>query len=161
MEWQVEAVHSNWPPPQFNVREGLKLQIESLTILVEEAKKYNINLMYESGIKKIDTYPTVSKILQAVPNLYFHLDIGHVSMHGKDACKFIRKLHKKLKHVHLHDNFGTHDLHLPIGAGTINWIQIVKELKRYYDGTITLEIFCSRDYVLLAKNKLEELWYAT
>jgi len=152
------TVHANWPPPLFNAKEGLEMQIESLALLIEEAEKYGIKLMYESGIGELDNYTYVAKILQALPKLYFHLDIGHASLHGRDVCKFIRKLHSRLRHVHLHDNFGKEDLHLPIGIGKIKWEEVIKELKRHYDGTITLEIFAPHDYILLAKKKFEEMW---
>ena len=152
------TVHANWPPSIFDAKEGLQMQIESLALLIEEAEKYNIKLMYESGVGELDNYTNVVKILQALPKLHFHLDIGHVSLYGRDACKFIRKLHAKIKHVHIHDNFGKEDLHLPIGVGQIKWRDVIKELKRYYDGTITLEIFADKDYVLLSKRKLEEMW---
>ncbi len=152
------TVHASWPPSLFNAKEGLQMQIESLQLLLERAEKYGIKLMYESGVGELDNYGNVSKILQALPSLHFHLDVGHASLHGRDVCKFIRKLHSKLKHVHIHDNFGKEDLHLPIGVGKIKWEDVIKELKRYYNGTITLEIFAPRDYILLAKKKFEEMW---
>lgn len=151
------TVHGSWPP-LFNAKEGLELQIEILEELIRRAEKYGIKVMYESGVKELDNYKNVAKILNALPKLYFHLDIGHASLHGKDACKFIRRLHSRIKHVHLHDNFGKDDLHLPIGVGKIKWEDVIKELKKYYDGTITLEIFSPHDYVLLAKKKFEEMW---
>ena len=152
------TVHASWPPSLFNAKEGLQMQIESLALLIDEAEKYNIRLMYESGVGELDNYKNVAKILQALPKLYFHLDVGHVSLHGRDACKFIRKFHSKIEHVHVHDNFGKEDLHLPVGIGKIKWQDIIKELKKYYDVTITLEIFADHDYVLLAKKKFEEMW---
>lgn len=152
------TVHGGWLPPLFNAKEGLELQIEILEELIEIAGKYGIKVMYESGVKELDNYKNVAKILSALPKLYFHLDIGHASLHGKDACKFIRRLHSRIKHVHVHDNFGKDDLHLPVGTGKIKWENVVKELKKYYNGTITLEIFSDREYVLLAKKKFEEMW---
>jgi len=158
LETEYVTVHASWPPSLFNAKEGLEMQIESLAMLLEKAEEYGIKLMYESGVGELDNYSNVAKILQALPKLYFHLDIGHASLHGRDACKFIRKLHSKIKHVHIHDNFGKDDLHLPIGIGKIKWEDVIKELKQHYNGTITLEIFAPRDYVLLAKKKFEEMW---
>jgi sugar phosphate isomerase/epimerase len=158
LEAEYVTVHANWPPSLFNVKEGLEMQIESIGKLLEEAEKCGVKIMYESGVGELDNYGNVAKILQALPKLYFHLDIGHAFLHGRDVCKFIRKFHSKLKHVHVHDNFGKDDLHLPIGTGKIKWEDIIKELKRYYDGTITLEIFSDKEYVLLTKKKFEEMW---
>ena len=64
-----------------------------------------------------------------------------------------------IKHVHLHDNNGDKDLHLPMGCGSIEWKKTLKTLKKYYNGTITLEVFSKdKDYVLLTKEKLRKLW---
>jgi sugar phosphate isomerase/epimerase len=63
--------------------------------------------------------------------------------------------------VHLSDNFGKReDLHLPLGAGAIDWRNIISMLKNSgYDGTITLEVFSQdRRYLLFSRDKLREIW---
>ncbi|MCD6481885.1 MAG: sugar phosphate isomerase/epimerase [Thermoplasmata archaeon] len=152
------TVHANWPPSLFTIKEGIEMQVESMKEVVERAGDYGIKVMYENGVGEMDNYRNTAEILRRVPKLYFHLDVGHAFLHGRDVGKFIRKLHNKLKHVHIHDNFGTRDLHIPIGSGRIKWDEVVKELRRHYDGTITLEIFGDRDYILLSKKKFEKMW---
>lgn len=77
---------------------------------------------------------------------------------AKDGIRFQVSALKKL-HIHLHDNLQNLDLHLPMGCGNIDWERTLKCLKKYYDGTITLEVFSrDRDYVLLTKEKLARLW---
>ncbi len=152
------TVHANWPPSLFNAKEGVELQIMSLSTLIEKAEKYGIKIMYESGVGELDNFNNVSKILKELPELYFHLDVGHASLYGRDVHKFIRRLHTKIKHVHISDNFGKDDLHLPLGTGKIKWDDVIKELKKHYNSTITLEIFAPHEYVLLAKKKFEEIW---
>jgi sugar phosphate isomerase/epimerase len=152
-------IHANWPGGLFGEEEGIKFQIESLKKLVKMAKRFGITLMLEPLDTRFDTVKNISRILRSVPGLYFHLDIGHTSMHGRRPEEFIRRLHPKLKHVHIHDNNLGKDLHLPPGVGAIDWEKVLGVLKRYYDGTITLEVFSKdRDYVLLAKEKLRNLW---
>ncbi|PVU71847.1 sugar phosphate isomerase/epimerase [Acidilobus sp. SCGC AC-742_E15] len=152
-------IHVNWPGGLFSDKEGVKFQIETLKKLVKEAKGFGINLMLEPLDTRFDTVKNISSILMAVPDLYLHLDIGHTSLHGRKPEDFIRKFHDRLKHVHLHDNNKSRDLHLPPGVGSIEWEKILKVLKRYYDGTITLEVFSrDRDYVLLARDKLRIMW---
>ncbi len=152
------TVHANWPPSLFTIKEGIEMQVENMKEVVERAGRYGIKVMYENGVGEMDNYRNTAEILRRVKAIYFHLDTGHAFLHGRDVCKFIRKMHDKLRHVHIHDNFGTKDLHLPIGIGKIKWDEVLKELKRYYDGTITLEIFGDRDYVIMAKKKFEEKW---
>jgi sugar phosphate isomerase/epimerase len=69
----------------------------------------------------------------------------------------------KLLHVHLSENDGTADQHLPLASAprsTTDWPQHVKTLKTTgYDGTITLEVFApQREYLLLSRDLLRRWW---
>jgi sugar phosphate isomerase/epimerase len=153
------TIHANWPPGWFSTKDGIKFQVEALRKLVKEAEKYNINLLYEPIDTWRDDIKSVSEILKKVSNLYLLLDISHANLFGRKPEQFIKKFRNKLKHVHLADNDGEKGLHLPIGTGNIDWENVIKTLKKYYDGTITLEIFSrDKDYVLLSKEKLKKLW---
>jgi len=159
LEVKNVTVHANWPPGMFSVEEGIKWQLESLKNLTKEARSCSINLMYEPIDTLRDTTENLAKILEKIPDLYLTLDLGHANLFGKSVEKFIRNFHKKLKHVHLSDNKGSEDLHLPMGTGNIDWKKILKILKKYYQGTITLEVFSKdKDYALLSKEKLRRLW---
>jgi len=52
------------------------------------------------------------------------------------------------------------DDHLPLGAGRIDWDEVVKAIKKTgYDGTFTMEVFSNdRRYVLASVEKFKELW---
>jgi len=153
------AIHANWPTEMFSSKEGIKWQIETLKKLVKEAKNYNLNLMYEPIDTPQDSIENVTAIFNSVPNLFLLLDIGHASLNGRKPEEFIIRFYKKLRYVHLHDNLGWEDLHLPMGVGSINWGKTLKILKKYYNGTVTLEMFSrDKDYVLLSKEKLRKLW---
>ena len=56
-----------------------------------------------------------------VPDLAFVLDVGHANTHGHSAADFIEVMKGRIAEVHVHDNDGTSDQHLPIGAGTVDW----------------------------------------
>jgi sugar phosphate isomerase/epimerase len=67
----------------------------------------------------------------------------------------------RLRHVHLHDNLGGRDdLHLPLGAGTLDDAAAVQALKRVgYDHTITLEIHSEdKSLVRQSADRLRRLW---
>src|ERR1700751_881594 len=71
--------------------------------------------------------------------------------------EYLDRLGSKLRHVHLSENDGTADQHLPLGAAprsTTDWPQHVKKLKATgYDGTITLAVFSpQRAYLLPARD---------
>ena len=151
------TVHSNWSA-YFSDDQLINFQVETLKRMVKLANKYKLKLMYEPVGNSKDNIKTVEMVLSKVKGLFFHLDIGHANL-VEGAEEYIKKFRKKLVHVHMHDNFGEEDLHLPLGAGSVDWRSVIKTLRKYYDGTITLEVFSSdRDYVLLSKQKLEKLW---
>lgn len=152
------TVHANWEAG-FSESDCIKFQAATLREMVKKAKEYNISLMYEPVDSIHDTVKNTRKILEDVPGMFFHLDIGHANLHGKSPIDFIDAFHKKMVHVHMHDNDGRCDLHLPIGSGTIDWESVIRSLKSHYDGTITLEIFSrDRSSVLKSRERLLELW---
>jgi sugar phosphate isomerase/epimerase len=153
------TIHSHWPGGLFSVEETMGFQAETLSSLVRNAGKYDISLMLEPAGAEKDSIDNISAILRKVPGLFFHLDIGHANLFGNSPEEFIRRFRKKLRHVHAHDNMGDMDLHLPIGTGTIDWEGTIRTLKKHYNGTITLEVYSrDKEYALISKRKLEDLW---
>ena len=66
---------------------------------------------------------------------------------------------ERLRHIHISDNLGGFgDLHLPIGAGTIEFEKIFNVIRGMrYDGTMTLEVFApDRTYLRISKDKIAE-----
>ncbi|HDJ37897.1 MAG TPA: sugar phosphate isomerase/epimerase [Methanosarcinales archaeon] len=64
-------------------------------------------------------------------NLGMTLDLGHAHTTGT-LSEFL--LMKEVVHVHVHDNKGRRDEHLPIGAGTIAWDPVISELRKRHRG---------------------------
>ena len=64
--------------------------------------------------------------------------------------------------MHLSDNKGKVDDHLPLGAGLIDWADAARALKASgYDGTVTLEVFSPhREYALASREYWLALWQA-
>ena len=57
------------------------------------------------------------------------MDIGHAHLCGWDIIGVISRLKPFLYAVHLHDNGGSLDSHLPIGKGSIPWDPIFRVLR--------------------------------
>jgi sugar phosphate isomerase/epimerase len=88
-----------------------------------------------------------AEIMNAIPALRFHLDIGHAFIENgiKGVRDYIDAFGDRLAHVHIHDNHGKDDEHLPLGRGKIDFRKVAGLLKAInYDKTITLEVFPSR-----------------
>ena len=156
---KLVTIHADWPSSMFSIDEGVSFQTKSLRQLVEEAGKNDLEIVYELSVSRENTVENIDKVLSGVPGLGFHLDIGHANLNGNKPERFIEKLHSRLRHVHLSDNNGYEDLHLPVGCGNINWEKTLKKLKEHYDETITLEIFSNeKHYAQLSKQRVNELW---
>ena len=69
-------------------------------------------------------------------NAGFVFDVGHANTNGnvKDFLNFSQRM----IHLHVHDNHGERDEHLPVGNGTVSWKKVVQVLKGY-EGRIVTE----------------------
>ena len=66
------------------------------------------------------------------PRLGLCLDVGHTSASTEIPVEdWISCLGSSISHVHIHDNMGKKDEHLPIGDGTIDWKHIMDRLSNY------------------------------
>jgi len=163
------TVHPGFLWPVMTKEKALKKTCESLRELLNVANEFDLILGVENLPPRF--YPPrdyFSKTAEfnvvfnqiGSDRLKFVLDVAHASFRDSDSpLKFIGNFYEKLGHVHLSDNLGLWDDHLPLGAGRVDYKTPIRELKnRNYDGTITLEIFSQdRDYLLISKRKLEEL----
>lgn len=137
--------------------------VESIARLAALARSLGQTLLFENFPGAWSRAAFLKPVFEALPDLRFHLDVGHAHLDGPEnrTAELLEAFGAITEHVHLSDNFGGHeDLHLPIGAGSIDWGEIVSLLKGAgYDGTITLEVF-SRDvdYLYLSRDKVREMW---
>jgi len=140
--------------------------LESLRELLSYAKNAGVGVMIENIPGRFNTAQELSELLDPLPELGLHLDIGHANlMTASNTTREIIATHgHRLKHVHLHDNRGgNQDLHLPLGAGDVDLADSVTALKSCgYDGTITLEVFAADlNHLLYSRNLLQQTWSAS
>ena len=162
----VMNVHYGRPPGLFPKEQVIEWHAGVLSRLCEEGATVGVTIVLEhipqGGGEQLEN---ISAILERVPLLRFHLDSGHAKLErGHDRWgEYLDRLGPKLLHVHLSENDGTADQHLPLGAAprsTTDWPRHVKKLKTTgYDGTITLEVFSSqKEYLLLSRDLLRRWW---
>lgn len=70
------------------------------------------------------------------------LDIGHQHLFSDlDAPEWVRRMGRRLLHVHLHDNNGTHDSHSALGQGSIDFEPFYAALAQHASqATVSLEV---------------------
>jgi sugar phosphate isomerase/epimerase len=69
------------------------------------------------------------------------LDIGHAHINNH-LEEFLRQPFDRMFNIHLHDNLGEEDQHLPLGEGAIRWDAILPRIAgEGYRGPLTFEFF--------------------
>ena len=138
-----------------------RYEVEFFKRLTKKARELGLILLLENldGLNEIED---LEFFFRRFKKLKFTLDVGHANLFAKEnrSIKLIRKFRRRLMHIHLHDNLGRRDDHLPIGCGNIDFLKIFKELKRIkFDETMTLEVFTrDRDYQRISLEKVKKLW---
>jgi len=121
-----------------------RLNLGSIRTLLEVARRHDVEIAIENVP---EPYPYLMKSVGDFSRFYdelgedigFVLDIGHANLNHQ-IKDFITQLSNKTVHMHASDNDGTHDSHLGIGHGTVDWENLAKLIKKIkYGGVIMLE----------------------
>ncbi len=101
-----------------------------------------IEIVIENDTQKEPDY--LVRLVNDVNNPFLGLcmDIGHQHVFSElDAPEWVRRMDKRLYHIHLHDNDGTGDSHRSLGGGTIDFESFYAALIRHVpQATISLEV---------------------
>ncbi|MDN5362579.1 MAG: hypothetical protein PWP70_1626 [Moorella sp. (in: firmicutes)] len=104
---------------------------EALNILAREAQQAGIKLAVENvgfGPTQLFASQEYISLFYEIDGLVALLDVGHAYLNGWDIPQVIGQLGEKLAALHLHDNRGQADEHLPLGRGKINFQPIWEAL---------------------------------
>ena len=118
--------------PQYN-----EIGLKRLQEIVDYAESLNIKVAFENT--KIKGY--LDYVIKNIhnENAGICFDSGHYHVHFNDDLDF-SNFKGRIFAVHLHDNDQSDDLHLIPFDGTLNWENVIKNLKKCnYDGPITME----------------------
>jgi sugar phosphate isomerase/epimerase len=136
------------PPFQTNAVD-VDLVVEMLGFLVPLSEQLNVRAALENWPKpEVETPEALRRLLSRVRGpVGILLDTGHLHMalrrswcEAKTPAEFIRALPAEVLEVHLHDNHGDADEHLPPGAGTADLAGIMRTLiEAGFRGPVTLE----------------------
>ena len=137
-----------------------QLNLDSVRTLLKTARKEGVEIAIENVP---EPFPFVMKNVQDFSRFYDELnddigivlDVAHANLNHQ-IQDFIRQFPEKIVHMHVSDNDGTHDLHLGIGYGNIDWESVAKEIKKIkYGNVIMLE---STEYVEESLQTLRKLF---
>lgn len=149
----------------FAPHEVLARNGEALAELSAAARDRGLILMLENLGRVLGTAAELRPLFDAAPQLRFHLDVGHANL-GRGPSEpnrtpeLLDAFGDRLAHVHLSDNLGLDDLHLPLGAGSIDWPAVAKSLKAVgWDGAVTLEVFSPDPRHLDSSHELWASWW--
>lgn len=156
-------LHPDRQAPLHERRYIIERNLLTIRELLPNAHRLGLGLMIENLPGSFNTVRQLSELLDPVPELGLHLDIGHANLltDFNTTDELLAAYGTRLRHVHLHDNKGgSADLHLPLGAGTLDTSHYVRSLQASgYDGTITLEVFTpDRRHLQYSRDVLRRLW---
>ena len=158
-------VHPGTAPRLIPWRDVQKWNAEAIALLTRKASALGLRLMVENLPAVYTDAADFDEIFAAAPDAAFHLDVGHANIgprHGEpNRCgTLLKAFGRRLAHVHVHDNLGAQDLHLPVGSGTTDWQFVVSTLKAAgWDGTVTAEVFSPYpELVQQSRTLWLELW---
>ena len=161
---RVMNIHPCYFAPPAMRNDLIDLHMQALPPIVEMAASHDLTVVLENFSAPFDRVSSFRYLIEQVPGLKLHLDVGH-SNFGRDSHeRFCAELGDQIHHVHFSDNRGRSDDHMPLGVGTVNWKSAVDALKSAgYDKTITLEIFCSDEamrepYLNHSRQLIQQLW---
>ncbi|MEA2453370.1 MAG: hypothetical protein QOG04_2080 [Actinomycetota bacterium] len=163
---ELVNVHPDQKIPLHSMDNVRKMNADAIRDLAEDAAGRGIRLMVENLDKVFAAPEDLQPIFERVPEAGFHLDIGHANLNlglgqPNRTAALLKAFGDRLAHVHLSDNRGgAMDLHLPLGAGAIDWKAHARLLKEHgWDGTVTLEVFSrDREFLRASRQTWLKIW---
>ena len=149
-----------------DITEGKAWEIltDSFGKVIEAAEKNDVMVTIEAAFNNlVRDYYTLQEFLGRFDSkkLGVNMDPSHLALLGNDIPWVVRRLGKKIKHVHMKDAFGkpgtqNQDFIFPLlGEGVIDWKGFFEALKEVgYEGYLSIE-YESENYM---KNILQGDW---
>jgi sugar phosphate isomerase/epimerase len=138
----------------------------SLAAVIAYAQKLGLCVCLENMFPRCRAFvepEDFADILQRFPDLKLTLDTGHANIgapNGRRILEFIETYGHRIGHLHISDNLGQRDDHIPLGSGVIDFEKIARAIKRSgYDDTATLEIFSEdRQALVQSRDRFDALF---
>jgi sugar phosphate isomerase/epimerase len=148
LEASFLVVHPGWITAieRFTPGRSWELNLRSLHWLQRHAGEYGVEVLMENVpfptpylLVSVDDFLLFDKEMNSTMN--YVLDVAHAHLKG-EIFQFIETFGSKIKHVHVSDNWGEVDQHLPLGEGNINWSKVLDALDDInYNGWLVIESY--------------------
>ena len=123
--------------PCFNKAVARQRAREAGSALAVEAKKLGVRLAWENVGYHGSSIYTCEEYKHSLDgmdeNISYLIDIGHAHVNGWDVPQLIRDLKGRLAGLHIHDNNGKGDQHLPIECGNQDWTALADAMREITD----------------------------
>lgn len=124
------------------------LAMESIAAIADAGAATGLKLCIENMFPAYGAFfepDEYGLIFSRFPELGLTLDTGHANIRaprGRRMMAFIDRFADRLSHVHISDNSGKGDEHLPLGEGKVDFPLLARRLGALgYDDTVTFEVF--------------------
>lgn len=158
------TTHFRGWPDYLSESAGYEYYRQLYDILLRHGEAQGVDVALENSSDNRHQLKYFREIFHRLPRLKLLFDIGHGNVNTPKSVTrdYLFALADRLVHVHLSDNNGQGDDHLPIGAprrGAIDLLHDLRGLRSFgYDRTITLEVFGDRRWLLASADVVRETW---
>ncbi|MEN7982067.1 MAG: TIM barrel protein [Nanoarchaeota archaeon] len=136
----IISIENMFPGMAFALKQEGEGGLPGMNELIMKSKEQFVDLAIKKGISENEAKKQADRMIGMT------LDVGHLNIakkHGlkdEDLRKEVEAIAKHVKHVHITDNFGYSDSHLPPGMGNVPIKDIMQELeKQGFSGRKILE----------------------
>ena len=146
------VLHPGWTTATESFMRGnsWELNLRSLHWLMRYAGEYGVNCLIENVpnptpylLVTVDDFQLFEEEMDPPMNYVF--DVAHAHLQDEEFL-FIEEFGYKIEHVHVSDNFGDQDEHLPLGEGNIKWSKVIDALDDAgFDGWLVIESYSNMD----------------
>lgn len=151
-------------PAHLSEDAGYEFYKQAYRILVKHGAERGVQVTLENSAENRHQLKYFREIFFRVPALRLTYDIGHGNVHTARSMTrdYLFALNDRLALVHLSDNDGTADDHLPFGAPPQGAIHLRHELHTlkdfHFSGKITVQVFGAQRWLLESAALIRELW---
>lgn len=122
--------------------QNIRDNIEYYKPIVEIAEKFRVGIALENMSRRLSTAEHLNTMVDALDSPYVGIcwDTGHAHIASQPQAESIRLMGKRLHALHVQDNDGVTDEHMPPHFGTIEWAPLMDALREiHYPGDFTFE----------------------